>query len=158
MFLIFFLVILFLFLVVYIIPILKKYKTNKAELTRYEKMYRKQQGSITLVEKKREILKKKYKKSLRFYEKEFNKEHFKNFIKTNIEDSKIEFVDKNQKFNCSITGKINSIDKVNQLIEKINNYESIVKINFPITIKKIEKSYFVSISVTIINKNLKNNL
>ena len=157
-FIIFFLIVLTLFLIIYIIPAMKKYKTNDYELKKYEKIYRKQQSKITFLEKKKNLLKDKYKKSIKIYEEKFDKKDFVNFINSQIKDAKIELVDKKDNSVYKISGKINRINDFDRVIDKINKYKNLVKITFPILIKKDEKLYFIAFSVTIVNKNLKKHL
>jgi len=138
---------------------MKKYKTNKAVLKKYEKIYRLEKKENKRLEKKIVLLKKKYKADIIRYNNIFDKEKFKKFAKkyVNIIDiSKVE--QKNDHLIYKIDCKINSINNLYKFIENLNNYTNIVKITFPIVLKREEKSYLVSFNVTIISNKLKKNL
>ena len=157
-FLMLFLVVLTIFLIVYIIPVMKEYKTNQVVLKKYEKIYDKEKGKLKYLEAKRDIIKKKYKDVIIKYETPFDEKKFEKLLEKNIFNLKIDEKKLQNKTKVKIEGNIKNIENFLDLIDKINNYKNIVKIIFPIEIKKNEMSYFISFYVTILNKDLKKNL
>jgi len=154
-FLMFFLVILTLFLLLYIIPVMKKYKTNKLILNKYEKVYKKSKNEVKFLKKKKSLLKEKYKKSLTKYNQNFDKNDFISFIKDKIKNLKITKVKDKNLLHYSIEGEIDKIYNFTKIVESLNSYKNIVKATFPITIEKDKKSYKIFFNVTIINRKLK---
>jgi len=150
-FIIFFLVITTFFLTIYVIPKMKEYKTNKIELKRYERLYKKQVNDLIFLEKKRKLLKEKYKKIKVKYERRFDEKDFKIFLLQNFKDVKIKSNYKKNRHIYKISGTINSIEDLIEIINKINSYKSILKINFPIDIKRKDKSYLTYFYISIIN-------
>ena len=156
LFIMFFLIILVFFLLLYIIPMMKKYKTNEYELKKYEKIYRKQANNIKHLKKKEKLLSKTYRDSILKFQNNFNKKDFEKFVKKYIKNIKISSVNNQGKF--LLEGNINNLSKFTDFIEGVRKYKNIIKVEFPISIKKVEKSYKISFYVTVINKQLKNNL
>ncbi len=158
-FLMFFLTVLTFFLILYIIPAMKKYKTNELTLKKYEKIYRSEKKVNNRLEKKILLLEKKYKKDIKRYNNNFDKEKFKKYAEKFINVINISKVEQKDdyiiyKLDC----KINSINNLYKFIESLNTYANIVKITFPIVLEKEEKSYLVSLNVTIISNKLKKKL
>jgi len=155
-FLIFFLVVLTFFLIIYIIPAMKEYKTNEKVLKKYERLHKKQLHDIKVLQAKINMLQKKYKNDIKRYNQPFDKDDFSSFVKNYIHDPSIkEKKSKSQDKVFVLEGNIDDISDFYRFSEELNNYPSIVKITFPITIKKEEKSYYIKLSVTVINKKLK---
>jgi len=157
-FLLFFLLILTMFMIVYIIPVMKEYKTNESVLKKYEKLYKKEKEKINYLKRKEDLLKDKYKISIKKYENDFNEDDFKKFLSKYLSDVKIKkTVDKNNT-KYHIQANTNEIENFLNMVEKLNNYKNIVKVLFPIDIKREEKSYNIAFYITILNTTLKNNL
>jgi len=152
LFLLFFMIVLTLFLLIYIIPELKKYKTNKIVLNKYEKLYNKEKRTLNSYIKNGENIQIKYKKEILKFNNKFNEEDFINFIKKYLQNVTIE---RNKEDSKNTTYKIEgNIDKLNYLynfIDKLNIYKNFVKINFPLVYKVEKKSTLLKINVTILH-------
>jgi len=152
LFLLFFMIVLTLFLLIYIIPELKKYKTNKIVLNKYEKLYNKEKRTLNSYIKYGENIQIKYKKEILKFNNKFNEEDFINFIKKYLQNVTIE---RNKEDSKNTTYKIEgNIDKLNYLynfIDKLNIYKNFVKINFPLVYKVEKKSILLKINVTILH-------
>jgi len=152
LFLLFFMIVLTLFLLIYIIPELKKYKTNKIVLNKYEKLYNKEKRTLNSYIKNGENIQIKYKKEILKFNNKFNEEDFINFIKKYLQNVTIE---RNKEDSKNTTYKIEgNIDKLNYLynfIDKLNIYKNFVKINFPLVYKVEKKSILLKINVTILH-------
>jgi len=153
-----FLVIITIFLLFYIIPVMKKYKTNETVLKKYEALYKKDKKELKYLEKKKKILKEKYKKTLTKYAQNFDQKDFINYLNLSFKNFKVEKIKKEKEQKYEVKGELDTIYDFTKLIEKINSYKNIVKINFPITISKKEKSYKVVFFVTVVNNKLKKDL
>ena len=152
LFLLFFMIVLTLFLLIYIIPELKKYKTNKIVLNKYEKLYNKEKRTLNSYIKYGENIQIKYKKEILKFKNKFNEEDFINFIKKYLQNVTIE---RNKEDSKNTTYEIEgNIDKLNYLynfIDKLNIYKNFVKINFPLVYKVEKKSILLKINVTILH-------
>jgi len=155
-FLMLFLVVLTMFLLIYIIPVMKEYKTNKASLKKYEVLYKKTKKEAKYLKEKKELLKQKYHESLKKYNEKFAKEDLKKYLESFISD--ITISNRKQKNTFEVKGTIKDINSFLDSIDSLNKYKNIVKVSFPIEIKKDEKSYKISFFVTVVNKELKSNL
>jgi len=154
MFLLLFLVVLVIFLVIYIIPELKEYKTKQAILKKSEKIYFKNIKSLKSLEKERDLTYKKYQKNIEKYNKNFDIENFKSYMKSILKDSTIEVTKEKDKLNIKAT--INDKEEIYTLLEKLNRYTNIVKVDFPFEYKNSKSNKNITFYVTICNKKLKN--
>ncbi len=156
LFLLLFLVVLTLFLVIYIIPQLKEYKTKQAIIAKSEKIYNKNIDSLNKLKKKKELTYKRYKKNIEKYNRNFDLENFKSFVKRFFKDATINTTKYKEKLIIQTT--IASKEELYNFLEKVNDYKNIVKINFPLVYKIVNGNKIITINVTISNINLKNNL
>ena len=156
LFLLLFLVVLTLFLVIYIIPQLKEYKTKQAILSRSEKIYNKNLNSLNKLKREKKLTYKRYKESIEKYNQDFNLEDFKNYVKNFLKDATVETTKDKQ--NLTIQASITSKEELYNFIEKLNEYRNIVKINFPFIYKNDESNKKITFNVTISNNIIKNSL
>jgi len=143
------LVVLVLFLVIFIIPEMKVYKTNHKALKQYEKIYNKKVHDLKRLKSKKEQFQRRYKIVIKKYNQKFDLSDFKNYISSSCQECKISQSKDNKNLNLEILVK----DKKDffKFIEKLNKYKNIVKINFPIVYKITNKTIKINFSVDISN-------
>jgi len=152
LFLLFFMIILTLFLIIYIIPTLKQYKSNKNILNQYEKLYNKETKTLKRYVKLKEELQQKYKKEIIKYNHKFDEEEFKSFIQKSLKNIKIEKItNKEKNLTYKIEGNIKKLNNLYLFIEKLNNYNNFAKIKFPLTYKVKKEDIALTLNVTIIH-------
>jgi len=154
-FVIFFIVVLLSFLVIFIIPQLKIYKTNKMSLKKYEKLYTTESLKLKELKLQEKYMSKKYKEPIQKFNTKFDLNDFKKFLKSDFPECIVTTTKDKKKLSINLTVK--DRQSFYKCIEKLENYKNIVKITFPITYKKEKNKIKINFFATISNKNLKNN-
>lgn len=155
-----FLVLILLILLFFIIPNIKSYKISQVELKNIEK-------KIDDLKQKEDSLKsdlKKINSENRFiidkFDRDFNKSKFVKFANRYLQDIKItEIKDKNsskfREYKFSAYSKNSSPKEFFKFIESLKDYESVVKVNFPILLEKQNQKIFIKL-VLDIYRSIKN--
>lgn len=151
LFLLFFMVVLTAFLLIYIIPTLKEYKSNKEVLNSYEKLYKKEIRTLEKLTNIENELKVKYKKEIVKYNNKFDEEKFKLFLQQSLQNVKIEnLTNKGKNLTYKVEGNIEKLNNLYIFLEKLNIYNNFAKINFPLTYIVKKESIFLTLNVTIL--------
>ncbi len=151
-FILLFLVVLTIFLIIFIIPQIKEYKTKQVVIKKYEKIYEKKIKELKVLKNKRDFIQKKYKNELKRYEIAFDKKEFENFLKKFFTNVNIK--DKDKK-NLTIKASLNSIEDFFRFVDELKKYKNIVKISFPIVYEVKDNIKKVTFNVTLSSKKLK---
>ncbi len=153
-FLLLFLVILTMFLIVFIIPEMKEYKTKQAILKKYEKIYDKNRARLNILKIKRDLTYKKYKNDILKYNNKFDFDTFKKVVNQNFVDANVKQMDNNK--SISINATLNSMKDFYKFVNILENYSNIVKINFPLVYKVNNNIVKINFDVTICKNKLNN--
>ncbi len=153
-----FLIFVLLMLVLFIIPSIKNYKTTKSDFATFTSQNRHLSKKQVALHKSIETYKKEHAALLKSFATDFNNSQFINFSKkyfTNVTLSKGEVKDsKNQFREYAFKASSQSKTPVDfyRFIDDLENYPSVIKINFPITLvskgKNIELSFTMSVYKT----------
>ena len=155
-----FLVLILLILLFFIIPNIKEYKVSEVELKNIEK-------SIGDLKRKEESLKSELKNInsensfiIDKFDKDFNKSKFIKFANSYLQDINLtEIKDKNslkfREYKFSAYTKNSSPKELFKFIESLKDYDSVVKINFPILLEKQNRQIFIKL-VLDIYRSIKN--
>lgn len=155
-FLLVFVIVLFLFFILYIVPIMKEYKSNKVVLKKYEKIYKaksRQLKSLTLL---KNDLSNKYKKEIKVVSSQISETSLKKLANRFFDD--VVFSDKQvgkDYLKYNIVASMQDENKLLSFIQELSRFKNLIKIDFPIEIKKLENKYKVNFNVTIVHKKLK---
>ncbi len=151
-FLIFFSIVLIFFLIFFIIPRVKEYKTNRIILNKYERLYQKEQFNLEMLKKKKKLTYQKYKDEILKYDRKFDKKDFLIILKKYLKKVSIKKIANNR---YKINGELDDIAKFYLLIDEINRYKNIIKVDFPVIYKQNGGYITISFIIHIINKDIK---
>ncbi len=160
-FLFLFMLIVFAFVFVFIIPQIKEYKSAKLSFSTNKVEYIKLQDRYKELEKQLQIIEKENKKTIDIFSKKFNKSRYLSFAKKYFDDVKLTKIqtDTNSsvldiyQFDADI--KTQNPKQFYNFIKGLENYEGVVKINFPITITAKDNHLEISFRMSVYSMSIK---
>ncbi len=160
-FLFIFMLIVFAFVFVFIIPQIKEYKSVKSNFSTNEIEHVDLKDRYKEFEKQLKTIEKENKKIIDTFSKKFNKSEYVSFAKKYFDDVKLTKIQTDinssvldvYQFNADI--KAQNPKRFYNFIKELENYEGIIKINFPITIIAKESHLEISFHMSVYSMSIK---
>ncbi len=154
-----FLIFILMILLLFIIPNIKSYKSNKSDLKNYTSQNKHLSQKQVKLSQDIESYKKEHSELLKSFSDDFNETHFLTYAKkyfSNVSLKENPTTDKKSQFKV-YSFKATSLSKTPndfyKFIDDLKQYDSIIKINFPITIISNKNNIDLSFNMSIFSQN-----
>ena len=137
-----------------LLPVLKDYKQTHLRKNSQAAIFNAAKAKLDTSENKISALRTENNKSLEQFEQQFNLTHFQNFLEKYFENIQITELnlDKKEKYlthRINIRASINNPRRLYDFIDALAQYNNLVKIDYPITLKASDHGIMINLNVQI---------
>ncbi|HEE9579530.1 TPA: hypothetical protein R8E29_000878 [Campylobacter coli] len=137
-----------------LLPVLKDYKQTHLRKNSQAAIFNAAKAKLDTSENKISALRTENNKSLEQFEQQFNLTHFQNFLEKYFENIQITELklDKKEKYltyRINIRASINNPRRLYDFIDALAQYNNLVKIDYPMTLKASDHGIMINLNVQI---------
>ncbi|EFN2179030.1 hypothetical protein HKB92_000783 [Campylobacter coli] len=137
-----------------LLPVLKDYKQTHLRKNSQAAIFNAVKAKLDASENKISALRTENNKSLEQFEQQFNLTHFQNFLEKYFENIQITELklDKKEKYlthRINIRASINNPRRLYDFIDALAQYNNLVKIDYPMTLKASDHGIMINLNVQI---------
>ncbi|ECP8703286.1 hypothetical protein G3I81_000620 [Campylobacter coli] len=137
-----------------LLPVLKDYKQTHLRKNSQAAIFNAAKAKLDASENKISALRTENNKSLEQFEQQFNLTHFQNFLEKYFENIQITELklDKKEKYlthRINIQASINNPRRLYDFIDALAQYNNLVKIDYPMTLKASDHGIMINLNVQI---------